>query len=250
MSFIIKGGILKKYTQDPGVVDVIIPEGVKSIGKEAFKECKEIVSISIPNSVETIGQSAFYNCRSLKKIIIPEKVSKINDGTFAYCVSLEEIKLPQGINAIGSKKFSLELCRGTFYDCKNLKQIEIPSSCTYVCYDAFASCSDDLVVIAPSVPMPDGKNIHVKRSFGWGFLSCPNQYDEKIIDSYSKYVGSQKKYYLSDIFKNDLVNYLESYDFIGKITKSNYDRDYFTPALEASAVQCVAYLIEWKNRNK
>ena len=31
MSFLIKGGILKKYTEEPGITEVIVPDGVKKI---------------------------------------------------------------------------------------------------------------------------------------------------------------------------------------------------------------------------
>ena len=246
MGFVIKGGILKKYTEENGVTEVIVPDGVKSIAKEAFMDCKNIVSIILPNSIESIGQSAFYRCRSLKSIVIPNGVTKINDGTFAYCSSLENIQLPESITAIGSKKYSADLCRGVFYDCKNLMEIKIPENCTYICYDAFGSCSDDLVIVSPAVPMPDGKNIHVKRSHGWGFLLHSKIYAPNVVEAYSQYVGSQKKYYLPEIFKKDLVQGLATYAELGKITKSNFEKDYLALATEHGAVQCIAYLLEWK----
>jgi hypothetical protein len=169
-----------------------VPDGVKSIAKESFMDCKNIVSIILPNGIESIGQSAFYRCRTLKRIVIPNGVTKINDGTFAYCSSLENIQLPESITAIGIKKYSADLCRGVFYDCKNLMEIQIPDNCTYICYDAFGSCSDDFVIIAPAVPMPDGKNIHIKRSHGWGFLLHSKIYAPNVVKAYSQYVGSQK----------------------------------------------------------
>ena len=38
---------------------MILPEGVESIGKEAFLVCDELKQISIPKSVKTIGKNAF-----------------------------------------------------------------------------------------------------------------------------------------------------------------------------------------------
>ncbi len=246
MSFLIKGGILKKYTEEPGITEVIVPDGVKTIGKEAFMDCKNIVSVILPNGIESIGQSAFYRCRNLESIIIPDGVSKINDGTFAYCGSLRNIQLPDSVTAIGSKKYSVDLCRGVFYDCKNLKEVVIPQNCTYICYDAFGGCSEDLVVVAPAVTMADGKNIHVKHSYGWGFLLHSKIYVPSVVEAYSQYVGSQKKYYLPEIFKKDLVEALATYAQLGKITKTNFEKDYLAPATDCGAVQCIAYLLEWK----
>lgn len=39
MGFEIENGVLKKYTEEPGVTEVVIPEGVTSIGAEAFEAC-------------------------------------------------------------------------------------------------------------------------------------------------------------------------------------------------------------------
>lgn len=48
--------------------DLVIPEGVTSIGSYAFYNCSILTSITIPNSVTQIGDSAFYNCSILRSI--------------------------------------------------------------------------------------------------------------------------------------------------------------------------------------
>ena len=47
---------------------VVIPNGVKFIGKSAFDRCKKLKEINIPDSVTSIGSSAFYYCDSLENI--------------------------------------------------------------------------------------------------------------------------------------------------------------------------------------
>lgn len=49
--------------------EIVIPEGVKSIGKNAFKGCKGLNTITLPYSLETIGSNAFSDCVNLKKIL-------------------------------------------------------------------------------------------------------------------------------------------------------------------------------------
>ena len=61
---------------------VVIPETVKTIGSDAFRDSKEIVSITIPSSVDSIGSGAFYNCSGLTSVSVPETVTSIGDTAF------------------------------------------------------------------------------------------------------------------------------------------------------------------------
>lgn len=66
MGFKIKNGILEKYTEEEGITEVTIPDGVTSIGNNAFKFCESLTSITIPDIVTSIGGSAFDNTLWLK----------------------------------------------------------------------------------------------------------------------------------------------------------------------------------------
>lgn len=48
--------------------ELIIPDGVAEIGKNAFACRSSLTSITIPNSVTSIGYYAFYNCSAIKTI--------------------------------------------------------------------------------------------------------------------------------------------------------------------------------------
>ena len=62
MGFQIEDGVLKKYTEEDGVTEVVIPDGVTSIGDWAFAYCERLSSITIPDSVTNIGDMAFEYC--------------------------------------------------------------------------------------------------------------------------------------------------------------------------------------------
>lgn len=70
---------------------LVIPDGVTSIGEEAFSYCSGLTSVNIPDSVTSIGRSAFYICRTLTSVTIPDSVTSIGQYAFTYCVQLASI---------------------------------------------------------------------------------------------------------------------------------------------------------------
>lgn len=59
------------------LTEVVIPEGVTSIGNFAFDGCSSLESITISESVTSIGNYAFRDCAKLTSIIIPDSVKSI-----------------------------------------------------------------------------------------------------------------------------------------------------------------------------
>ena len=55
----------------------IIPNGIKKIGKHAFKSCN-ISKIIFPETLEEIGINAFYGCNNIKEFLLPKSIKKIH----------------------------------------------------------------------------------------------------------------------------------------------------------------------------
>ena len=70
----------KEYAAN--IEEIVIEEGVRSIGDYAFYNCSSILSITIPDTVTTIGNSAFYGCTGLRRIVIPDSVTRIGNSAF------------------------------------------------------------------------------------------------------------------------------------------------------------------------
>ena len=61
----IPGGALSGLTR---LTDIIIPNGITTIGDYAFYYCDRLVSVTIPESVTTINNFAFSRCSRLERI--------------------------------------------------------------------------------------------------------------------------------------------------------------------------------------
>lgn len=145
-----------------GVKKVIIEDGIKNIGAEAFCHNEELDSLAIPNSVTSIGKDAFSGCDRLRSITIPNSVTSIGEGAFDGCRIIyidylgtiaewcqkqwnpisnsyilfingercDSIAIPNGVTSIGKHVFS---------GCRGLKSISIPNSvksiedCAFYC---------------------------------------------------------------------------------------------------------------------
>ena len=72
-----------------------IPNGIKTIGKNAFYYCTTLTNITIPDTVTSIGEEAFYKCTGLTSITIPNSVTSIEYSVFSNCTELSDIYVDQ-----------------------------------------------------------------------------------------------------------------------------------------------------------
>ena len=73
------------------VSQVVVCQGVTSIGALAFTSMKSITNVTIADSVTSIGQEAFERCTSLTSITLPASVTSIVCNAFYGCDELEYI---------------------------------------------------------------------------------------------------------------------------------------------------------------
>ncbi|MBO7311593.1 MAG: leucine-rich repeat domain-containing protein, partial [Alistipes sp.] len=73
------------------LVQIKLPDGIKTIQRNAFARAYNLIDINIPDSVETIGWVSFSICTSLEHITIPENVLEIEDWAFKGCSSLNSV---------------------------------------------------------------------------------------------------------------------------------------------------------------
>ena len=144
--------------------EIIIPDGVTSIGEEVFQYCLNLESVSIPNTVTSIGYEAFSGCKNLKNIAIGDNVTTIEGCAFEFLESLEAIEIPDSVISIGGKAFS---------GCGNLKKVDLGNNVVSIGDSAFSFSGLESVEIPNSV-----------TSIGdYTFYCCKNLKSIVILDS-------------------------------------------------------------------
>ena len=85
---------------------IVLPEGVKEIGKYAFQECKKMTYVSLPTTLQKIGSGAFESCVLLEKAELPENLTEIGANVFYNCNLLADVRIPERVTYIGENAFS------------------------------------------------------------------------------------------------------------------------------------------------
>ena len=86
-------------------------------------------NINFPSSLTTIGKYAFRSCKNLNKIILPSNIIALEERTFAHCSNLNSVIINDNVSVINNWAFS---------DCENLESIVIGSNVTDIRYGAFS----------------------------------------------------------------------------------------------------------------
>ena len=92
------------WHENESVKQVIIGDGVTTIGEWAFLDCSSLTSVTIPNSVTTIGKRAFYYCNGIKQIISEAAMPPLCFNNVFDWINTKECKLFVPKNSIDAYK--------------------------------------------------------------------------------------------------------------------------------------------------
>lgn len=151
----------------------------------------DLESIILPQGLRAIGAEAFHGCYSLEGVSIPDSVIRIGELAFAGCSALAGIEVGAGNAAFSSLDGALfDKAGNTLLCCPGGKSgtYAIPAGVAEIAWGAFDGCSELTGLILPdSLEDIDGSGI-----FGgcWSLaeLEAPLSWKEKYFDYYGESV--------------------------------------------------------------
>ena len=181
------------------IQNVVIGDGVTSIGDNAFGQCTNLGTVDLSNatSLEKIGSLAFFNCSQLKNVDLSEaaklkeigdnafnssgvenvtfpqnsQLTEIGSGVFAYCNNLKNIEIPETVTKIG----------GSAFEQTNLTSIKIPASVTDIGWFAFLHCGQlESVTFAPGSKLETIGKYAFSGCTALKTISCESALKEKL----------------------------------------------------------------------
>ena len=169
--------LIDKYGND--IKNLVIPDGVKTIGNSAFSHCRGLISVIIPNSVSSIGENAFSGCSDLLSVVIGSGVTSIGSSSFSNSLLMKTIWLtntpPSGyknaegkINYVSNDQFDISNKKvypflSSYFVVDGIRYVPVsPSERTCDAIDCTYDSSVESINIGETVTYK-GKTLSVKK---------------------------------------------------------------------------------------
>lgn len=165
------------YNSRTEIKEVLIQEGVTSIGEYAFYDCTSLESIIIPETMRNIRGYSFYGCTNLTEIEIPKNVTKIEENAFNNFLGLQKIivdEANENYSAVAGILYNKNKTKLVAYPAgKPATNYETPSSLIEISYDAFSECENLKKITISDLVTKIGTEDNEKTE-GYVFVSCKN----------------------------------------------------------------------------
>ena len=155
------------FRGNTAITEIVLPEGIKTLGWDCFDKMTKLTSLNIPSTVETMdrfvttgngitanegnyknGLLIIDNClidakTDLDYIVhVPDGTRLIAGSAFQNCKDIIEIKIPESVKEIGSAAFSgckklstvnlpeglQKISERMFFDCETFDELNLPES--------------------------------------------------------------------------------------------------------------------------
>lgn len=166
------------FLNNEPIEDLVIPNGITKIKRDAFRGYRLLKSVSIPNSLTEIGDCAFEDCTRLTTVIASGSMEKIGNRAFRNCSALASLTIP-GVSSIGYRAFegcvdltSIAFPNGVgsigdyaFQNCTGLTSVTLTNRLTTIGDYAFSGCGGLTTLTIPDNVSEIGNNAFTGCNF-------------------------------------------------------------------------------------
>lgn len=163
---------------------LVIDGSVKTVGQYGFRYA-QFTALTFPNGLESLGYEAFYNCASLTSVILPDSLTSMGNNCFQDCYALEKVTIGDGLTVIPSYAFSScealttvnlglaveRINTYAFQNCNSLKTCAFPNSLLVIQDYAFYQCYSFAPIVPTRLSEPISSSISVS-SYAFYWCSC------------------------------------------------------------------------------
>ena len=183
------------------ITDLVIPESITTLKKNAFRKWENLKSVTIPTSLTSIESGNFWGCGLFNAVHVKDiaKWCSINflSNPLSYAKHLfmngQEVKdlvIPEGVTAI---------CKSAFSGGENLTSIAIPSSLKKIGSNAFSGCT--------------GLNaVHIKNIATWCGFEFDSYLDNPLSQAHHLFMNGQE---VKDLVIPEGVSSISKFAFYG-----------------------------------
>lgn len=185
--------------------ELVLPEHLQTLGKNAFSGNRGITSVIIPNSVRKIGEGCFGSCEGLQSVTIGSGVEEIDYLAFANCTALETIIVDRAV----------------------------PPTCQW---SSFSWCPKDIPVLIPI----GSKTLYEQAEYWNEFTNFIETGGLAIMENETNVFVAYPNPTEGEVFiDGDDINRVEVYSITGQFIK-----DFKTNVIDISDQESGAYLIK------
>ncbi|MFM7075649.1 MAG: ELWxxDGT repeat protein [Planctomycetaceae bacterium] len=135
---------------------IVFPEGLTSIGVQAFSACRNLEAVSLPASVTGVEAQAFAFCTALTGFTVAQgnPAFQAVDGILLDAAGTDLLQAPGGRTAVVVPAGVVNILNYAFMGCQLMTSVTLPEGLETIGYQAFNVCSQLVSLRLPASFLP------------------------------------------------------------------------------------------------